>query len=120
MATHDRMQTTAGSWALLGSKVPKDAHTVSRLRRAGAVIVGHANMSEWASVRSLEYSSGYSPRGGQCRNTFDLSKSPCMPEPLCEKGPLTPANLVGSSSGSAVAVPANIVDASNEYSYSAC
>ncbi|KAL8993802.1 MAG: hypothetical protein Q9169_006073 [Polycauliona sp. 2 TL-2023] len=60
------MQTTAGSWALLGSKVPKDAHIVSCLRDAGAVIIGHANMSEWAAVRSSQYSTGYSPRGGQC------------------------------------------------------
>lgn len=65
---------------------------MSRLRDAGAVILGHANMSEWASVRSTKYSTGYSPRGGQTRNPFDLSKSP-----------------FGSSSGSAVAVSANIV-----------
>lgn len=65
MATHDKMQTTAGSWALLGSKVPKDAHVVSRLRRAGAIILGHTNMSEWASVRSTQASTGYSPREGK-------------------------------------------------------
>ncbi|KAL8719089.1 MAG: hypothetical protein Q9181_008108, partial [Wetmoreana brouardii] len=76
MATRDRMQTTAGSWALLGSVVRRDAHIVSRLRDAGAVILGHANMSEWASVRSKEYSEGYSPRGGQVRNPFDLSRTP--------------------------------------------
>ena len=58
MATEDKMQTTAGSWALLGSTVPKDAHVVSRLRDAGAVVLGHANMSEWASVRSAQYSTG--------------------------------------------------------------
>lgn len=86
IATHDKMQTTAGSWALLGSKVPKDAHIVSRLRDAGAVIIGHTNMSEWAAIRSSEYSPGYSPRGGQCRNAFDLSKSPCMPGSLYEEG----------------------------------
>lgn len=77
MATRDKMQTTAGSWALLGSKVPKDAHVVSRLRQAGAVILGHANMSEWASVRSSQESTGYSARGGQTRNPFNLSKTPC-------------------------------------------
>ena len=71
------MQTTAGSWALLGAKVPKDAHVVSKLRKAGAVILGHANMSEWASVRSTQYSTGYSPRGGQVRNPYNLSYSPC-------------------------------------------
>ncbi|KAI0166652.1 amidase [Xylariaceae sp. FL1272] len=101
IATKDAMQTTAGSWALLGSVVPKghadtgyglDAFVVSKLRRAGAVIIGHANMSEWASLRSKTYSTGYSPRGGQVRNPFDLTKSP-----------------FGSSSGSAAAVSANFV-----------
>ena len=92
MATRDLMQTTAGSWALLSSTVPRDAHTVSLLREAGAVIIGHANMSEWASLRSKKYSTGYSPRGGQTRNPYDLATSPW-----------------GSSSGCAVAVSANIV-----------
>ncbi|SLM35695.1 Amidase signature domain [Lasallia pustulata] len=92
MATDDAMQTTAGSWALLGSIVPRDAFIVSQLREAGAIILGHANMSEWASVRSKKYSTGYSPRGGQVRNPYDLSRSP-----------------YGSSSGSAAAVSANIV-----------
>ena len=92
MATKDRMQTTAGSWALLGNTVPRDAHVVQRLRDAGAVILGRANMSEWASVRSNKYSTGYSPRGDQTRNPYDLTRSP-----------------KGSSSGSAVAVSANVV-----------
>ncbi|KAJ9663699.1 hypothetical protein H2198_000711 [Neophaeococcomyces mojaviensis] len=92
IATKDSMQTTAGSWALLGSIVPRDAFVVRRLREEGAVILGHANMSEWASVRSKAYSTGYSPRGGQVRNPFDLRKTP-----------------FGSSSGSAVAVSANLV-----------
>ncbi|KAK5095047.1 hypothetical protein LTR70_007177 [Exophiala xenobiotica] len=92
IATKDQMQTTAGSWALLGSVAPEDAFVVQRLRQEGAVIVGHANMSEWASVRSKAYSTGYSPRGGQVRNPFDLRRTP-----------------FGSSSGSAVAVSANLV-----------
>jgi amidase len=92
IATKDKMQTTAGSWALLGSVVPRDAYIVSKLREAGAIILGHANMGEWASVRSKIYSTGYSPRKGQVRNPFDLRKSP-----------------FGSSSGSAAAVSANIV-----------
>lgn len=71
------MQTTAGSWALLGSVVSKDAHVISLLRKAGAVILGKANMSEWASLRSSDYSTGYSPRRGQTRNPFDLSCTPC-------------------------------------------
>ena len=77
MATADLVDTTAGSWALLGSEVPRDAFVVARVRDAGAVILGHSNMGEWASVRSKSYSTGYSPRRGQTRNAFDLSKSPC-------------------------------------------
>ena len=76
MATEDRMQTTAGSWALLGSVVPKDAHVVSLARKAGAVILGKTNLDEWAGMRGSDYSAGYSARGGQCRNPFNLSKSP--------------------------------------------
>ncbi len=77
MATADRMQTTAGSWALLGSVVPKDAHIVNLLRQAGAIILGKANLDEWAGMRGSRYSNGYTARGGQCRNPFDLSRSPC-------------------------------------------
>lgn len=95
IATKDAMQTTAGSWSLLGSVVSKDAFIVSKLRQAGAIIVGKANMSEWASVRSKNYSTGFSPRGGQVTNPFDLRKSP-----------------FGSSSGSAVAVSADLVPVS--------
>jgi amidase len=76
IGTKDKMQTTAGSWALLGSEATRDAHIVSKLRDAGAIILGHANMSEWASVRSKAYSTGYSPRKGQVRNPFDRRKSP--------------------------------------------
>ncbi|KIX96203.1 uncharacterized protein Z520_07981 [Fonsecaea multimorphosa CBS 102226] len=92
MATADKMQTTAGSWALLGCIVPKDAHIVHLLRQAGAVILGKANLDEWAGMRGSIYSSGYSARGGQCRNPYMLTRSPN-----------------GSSSGSAVSVSANIV-----------
>lgn len=72
------METTAGSWALLGSIVPKDAHIVHLLRKAGVVILGKTNLDEWAGMRGSKYSNGYSGRGGQCRNPYDLSKSPCM------------------------------------------
>ncbi|KAH0848924.1 hypothetical protein AYO21_08744 [Fonsecaea monophora] len=92
MATADKMQTTAGSWALLGCVVPKDAHIVHLLRQAGAVILGKANLDEWAGMRGSVYSMGYSARGGQCRNPYMLTRSPN-----------------GSSSGSAVSVSANIV-----------
>lgn len=77
MATKDKMQTTAGSWALLGSIVPRDAFVVRKLREAGVVILGHASLTEWASLRSTYYSDGYAPRRGQVRNPYDLSKSPC-------------------------------------------
>lgn len=91
MATADKMETTGGSWALLGCKVPKDAHIVHLLRQAGAVVLGKANLDEWAGMRSRDYSCGYSGRGGQCRNPYMLNRSPN-----------------GSSSGSAVAVSANL------------
>lgn len=87
--TADRMQTTAGSLALAGHHAPRDAFLVSRLRAAGAVILGKTNMSEWANFRSNQSSSGWSSRGGQCRNPHALDRSPC-----------------GSSSGSAAAVAA--------------
>lgn len=67
IATRDRLNTTAGSFALLGSKVPRDAGVVRRLRRAGAVILGKANMAEWANFRSLDAPSSWSARGGQGR-----------------------------------------------------
>lgn len=92
MATSDKMQTTAGCRALVGSIVPRDAHIVYLLRASGAVIIGHAGMSEWASIRGSEESMGYSARGGQVRNPYNLSMS-----------------AWGSSSGSAVAVAAGIV-----------
>ncbi|KAH8820803.1 amidase signature domain-containing protein [Xylogone sp. PMI_703] len=92
IATKDKMETTAGSWALIGSVVPRDAHVVSRLRQAGAVLLGHATLSEWADMRSNIYSEGYSGRGGQCRSAYNLTTNPG-----------------GSSSGSAVAVGANQV-----------
>ncbi|KAL3477186.1 amidase signature domain-containing protein [Aspergillus californicus] len=92
IATKDRMETTAGSWALLGAVVPRDAFVVQNLRKAGAVLLGKAALSEWADMRSTNYSEGYSARGGQCRSPYNLT-----------------ANPGGSSSGSGVAVGANLV-----------
>ena len=92
IATHDRMMTTAGSLALAGSSAPKDAFVVERLRAAGVVILGKTNLSEWANFRSTHSSSGWSGRGGQTKNPYALDRSPS-----------------GSSSGSAVAVAANLI-----------
>lgn len=89
--TADRMRTTAGSFALGDVTPSRDASVVARLRDAGAVILGKANLSEWANFRSTRSSSGWSARGGQCRNPYALDRSPC-----------------GSSSGSGVAVSANL------------
>jgi amidase len=88
--TADRMTTTAGSLALEGSIAPRDSHVAQRLRAAGAILLAKTNMSEWANIRSNRSSSGWSARGGQCRNPFVLDRNPC-----------------GSSSGSAAAVSAN-------------
>jgi amidase len=95
IATADKMQTTAGSLALVGSRPKQDAFVASKLREAGAVLLGKANLSEWANYRSDASSSGWSGRGGQVRNPYVLDRSPC-----------------GSSSGSAVAVAANLVTVS--------
>ncbi|KAI9932470.1 hypothetical protein ASPWEDRAFT_22247 [Aspergillus wentii DTO 134E9] len=92
IATKDRMETTAGSWALVGSIVPRDAFVVDRLRKAGALLLGKAALSEWADMRSNNYSEGYSGRGGQCRSAYNLTVNPG-----------------GSSSGSGVGVGANLI-----------
>ncbi len=89
--TADRMATTAGSLALVGSKPPADAFAVQQLRRAGAVILGKTNLSEWANIRSSHSTSGWSGRGGLTHNPYALDR-----------------NASGSSSGSAVAVSANL------------
>lgn len=89
--TGDKMQTTAGSLALLGNPAPDDAVIVQKLREAGAVLLGKTNLSEWANFRSSKSSSGWSGRGGQVRNPFCTDRSPC-----------------GSSSGSGAAVSANL------------
>jgi amidase len=66
--THDRMTTSAGSLALEGSIPERDSFIAEKLREAGAIILAKANMSEWAYWRGLRASSGWSGRGGQCRN----------------------------------------------------
>jgi len=89
--TADKMQTTAGSLALLGSRPSKDSFVTRKLREAGAVILGKTNLSEWANIRSSHSSSGWSGRGGQTKNPYVLDRNPC-----------------GSSSGSGAAVAANL------------
>ncbi|HNP19139.1 MAG TPA: amidase [Fulvivirga sp.] len=89
--THDKMATTAGSRALAGSHPLQDSYVAKQLREAGAVILGKANLSEWANFRGELSSSGWSGVGGQVKNPYSLSRNPC-----------------GSSSGSGAAVAANL------------
>lgn len=91
IATADKMETTAGSLALVGAKPPHDAAIVAQLRAAGAVILGKTNLSEWANFRGEKSISGWSGRGGQTHNPYALDR-----------------NTSGSSSGSAAAVAANL------------
>ncbi|MES2206106.1 MAG: amidase family protein [Pseudomonadota bacterium] len=90
--TKDKMLTTAGSWSMVGSIPEKDATVALKLRDAGGILFGKANMSEWANYRSSNSSNGWSGRGGQTKNPYHLAQDPC-----------------GSSTGSAVAVSANLV-----------
>ena len=89
--TADRMTTTAGSLALAGSIPLQDSTVAAKLRAAGAVLLGKANLSEWANFRSTHSTSGWSGRGGQAKNPYVLDRNPC-----------------GSSSGSGGAVAANL------------
>ena len=95
ICTADGMNTTAGSLALEPTRPRADAFVARRIREAGGIILGKANMSEWANFRSTHSSSGWSARGGQCRNPYALDRSPC-----------------GSSSGSAAAVAAGLAPVS--------
>src|SRR3989442_4092039 len=79
--TADRMETTAGSLAMLGSRCTKDAFVVQKLREAGAVILGKTNLSEWANIRSTPSSSGWSGRGGPTKNTYALDRQPLGSNP---------------------------------------
>jgi amidase len=92
--TADRMMTTAGSLALVGSKPPKDSFVATKLRAAGAVILGKTNLSEWANIRSSHSTSGWSGRGGLTKNPYSLDRNPC-----------------GSSSGTGAGISANLAAA---------
>jgi len=90
--TADKMMTTAGSLALLGApKPPRDSFVASQLRKAGAVILGKTNLSEWANIRSSHSTSGWSGRGGLTRNPYALDRNPC-----------------GSSSGTGAGISASL------------
>ena len=89
--TGDRMQTTAGSFALAGAPAVQDSTVAAKLRAGGAVILGKTNLSEWANFRSFYSSSGWSGRGGLTRNPYSLDRNAC-----------------GSSSGSGAAPSANL------------
>jgi amidase len=91
IATADKMMTTAGSLALTGTTPLRDAFVAAQLRRAGAVILGKTNLSEWANFRSTHSTSGWSGRGGQTKNPYALDRNPS-----------------GSSSGSGAAIAANL------------
>jgi amidase len=89
--TADKMMTTAGSLALVGSKPAQDSGVAQKLRNAGAVIMGKTNLSEWANIRSSHSTSGWSGRGGLTRNPYALDRNPC-----------------GSSSGTGAGISANL------------
>ncbi len=89
--TYDKMPTTAGATALRNSYIKTDSYIARKLREAGAVIIAKSNLSEWANFRAMVSSSGWSGIGGQTKNPYVLDRNPC-----------------GSSSGSAVAVSANL------------
>ncbi|KAL7610078.1 hypothetical protein Lser_V15G11361 [Lactuca serriola] len=95
IATKDKLNTTAGSYALLKSVVPRDAGVVKKLRESGAIILGKASLSEWAHFRSSNAPSGWNARAKQAVNPYVASVDPC-----------------GSSTGSAISVATNMVTVS--------
>ncbi|HVC21165.1 MAG TPA: amidase [Vicinamibacterales bacterium] len=109
IGTADQMPTAAGSLALATSIVPKDAFIAQKLREAGAVILGKANLSEWANYRSTHSSSGWSGRGGQCANPYALDRNPSGSS--AGSGAATSANLcamaIGTETNGSIVSPSN-------------
>jgi amidase len=107
--THDQLQTAAGSFALVGSPALQDSTVAANLRKAGAVILGKTNLSEWANFRSFHSSSGWSGRGGQCHNPYAIEWNPCGSS--SGSGAATSANLtavsIGTETDGSIVCPAN-------------
>ena len=109
IATADRMTTTAGSYALEGSIPSPDSGVAEKLREAGAILLAKTNLSEWANFRSTRSSSGWSGRGGQCKNPYILDRNPCGSS--AGSGAATSANLgaisIGTETDGSVVCPSN-------------
>jgi len=107
--THDQLQTAAGSFALVGTPALRDSTVAANLRKAGAVILGKTNLSEWANFRSFHSSSGWSGRGGQCHNPYAIEWNPCGSS--SGSGAATSANLtavsIGTETDGSIVCPAN-------------
>lgn len=107
--THDKMSTTAGANALIGSKPLQDAFIVTKLRESGAIILAKANLSEWANFHSSFSSSGWSAHGGQTKNPYDITRNPCGSS--AGSGASTSANLavfaIGTETNGSITCPSN-------------
>ncbi len=107
--TRDQLQTAAGSFALVGTPALQDSTVAANLRKAGAVILGKTNLSEWANFRSFHSSSGWSGRGGQCHNPYAIEWNPCGSS--SGSGAATSANLtavsIGTETDGSIVCPAN-------------
>jgi amidase len=108
--TGDQMMTTAGSLALVGNKAPEDAFIIQQLRKAGAVLLGKTNLSEWANFRSSRSTSGWSSRGGQTKCPYILDRNPSGSS--AGTGTATAANLcaigIGTETDGSVVSPASV------------
>lgn len=108
IATADRMETTAGSLALLGFRPAEEATVARKLREAGAVILGKTNMSEWANFRAEQSSSGWSARGGQSRNPYVLDRNPCGSSSCVPVSANLCAVSVGTETDGSIVCPASV------------